>query len=734
MNMKQLHIRGFAFVFALMALVACPSNAQESRPTFTVQTANGQSTFHIGERISLKLTFTSPNDTQFAVAPQISPRHGEFDRESFDVSPKTGWTDPLATYFTQDFISTGHGLFPPSFLKSKPIEILVDLNQWVRFDEPGIYRVTITSYRVADVHIPNWEENALTSNALELRIIAATPEWQDAALKTIIPNLVRTKPEFQSAMADLRYLATRAGIDEMTSRMHSGDAYDITYESSLGLIGLPDSLREVGIASLNKRLAEPDYPISGTFFQTMSMLHVATGSDKEGILQQRHSFDPTFWQAVFSAVPKKVGFARATTLQTLLIFGRNMSAPEVKSQMALLLSAAFVDLDMRSQIDDLEQHWDTLRPTNTLASLETLAKLPIRNDEDRGFFAREELKSVAFKRWYELDPAGARNEILAEIGTPEPALSAQALRFMPEKELPEFESIWADAFLSTTHQLDERVLGSLLVRFGTGAATSRMIAKLNEPPRDYPCDSHVLALAYLVKFSPNDARPLLKREIAISNEGCEGSWFRWISEHASGPVLNDVADEALNDANPHTVIDAIQYLTLFGTKADEQFIWDRFVKWTHAWAGKAETLDHPEGGRSADYSNVQEGELLGIALISNQGWLVDQAFISRVVGMCIGKDVCDRIKSILPNVEKPYRVHLPDMTSYMAFDGSLRFVIAQYTIASRELLDAKVSQFPAGTKFVLSSASSSNDEQRRLEDEVRAIFKKYGMILEKQIN
>ena len=49
-----------------------------------------------------------------------------------------------------------------------------------------------------------------------------------------------------------------------------------------------------------------------------------------------------------------------------------------------------------------------------------------------------------------------------------------------------------------------------------------MIAKLNEPKRNYCCDAHYRALAYLVRFSPEDARPLLQREIATDEAGCGG--------------------------------------------------------------------------------------------------------------------------------------------------------------------------------------------------------------------
>ena len=41
-----------------------------------------------------------------------------------------------------------------------------------------------------------------------------------------------------------------------------------------------------------------------------------------------------------------------------------------------------------------------------------------------------------------------------------------------------------------------------------------MLGKLDAPIRSNSCDSHLLALAYLVRFSLDQARPQLKREIA----------------------------------------------------------------------------------------------------------------------------------------------------------------------------------------------------------------------------
>ena len=711
---------------AVLALAACAINAQESRPVLDLQTATGTTTFHIGERIPLKLTFTSPDDTQFVVAPWVNSRGGEFDFETFNVSPPTGWSDPLATYFAQNFLRMGHGWQWPPLLKSKPVQISLDLNQWVRFDQPGVYTVNVNSRRVLPVNNSGSTQFSLASNVIELHIIPATPEWQAAALNSILQHLSTGGPELENAAADLRYLATPAAIEEMTSKLREGDAF-IATECSYGLLGVPDSMRDLAIASMNKRIEEPDFPISQLLFTTMSLLHVTSGSTAESISAQRRAFDPLLWQTVFSSVPRKKGAARAETLQTLLIFGRYLDTPSLKSQMTQLLSGSFLDLDARSQIDDLRRNWDILCSPEILPALQALAKLPATTD---GEFdpARENLKAVAFRRWYELDPAGAQREIFHEIGSDEPPLSSQALAFLPAEPLPQFESLWAQVFVGTSDQGREKVLGSLLVHFGTGAATSQMIAKLNEPPRPNSCTSHSLALAYLVRFSPGEARLLLKRDLTTNEAACDAHLFQYISEHATAPLLNDVAIETLH-ADPRVVLDALRYLRSYGTKADQKPIWVRYVEWTQQWAGKANILDHPEPGLPATYISLLEGEALGAALIANQGWLADRALLSRVLQTCVGQEMCKHLKDIARSAAPPYRLTLPDTSMPLGLDFTQPYFVAQYAVMSRDLLAAKIAQYPRGTNFVLSSAWARTSDQQKLEAEVRALCKELGMSL-----
>ncbi len=518
----------------------------------------------------------------------------------------------------------------------------------------------------------------------------------------------------------------------MTLRLRS-EKYNFADQCAIGLMGLPPNMRETAIASMNKRIEERDFPINQWFFSTLSFLHVTPGSEKESIGKQREAINPAIWSAIFSAVTKKEPDARAQTVQTLLAYGRNISTPEVNQQMASLLKLSFLDLDSRSQIDDLRNEWDRFRSPKFLPVLQSLARLPVQNDTDLEVFVddRQELKGLALKRWYELDPKGAHHEIVTQIGSATPSLAAQTIAFLPDEQFPQFEPLWAQALLDTKSQLRERAVGSLLVRFGTGAATNQVIAKLDEKS-DYPCDAHIVSLAYLARFNPNLARERLRHEVATNDGKCGASLLTWISELTTAPVLNDQAVENLGSKDVETVRSAVQYLIAYSRKEDEAPLWRRYVEWTSTYEGKTELLDKSEPNKwNQNFASSIIGEEIGDALLRGQGWFADPDLIERVLKRCVGESMCKRLKDDTRASVPPYELNLPDsvMQSGKIVDEFIG--VAQYGTRSLKLFEAKISQFPPGSKFVLPRwYHPSNSDERMLEAKARTILEKHGMSLE----
>jgi hypothetical protein len=64
-------IRIVLYLLLLFAALLQPSlalEAEQNQAALAVEASNGQSTFHIGERVPLKLTFSSPNETEYLIA------------------------------------------------------------------------------------------------------------------------------------------------------------------------------------------------------------------------------------------------------------------------------------------------------------------------------------------------------------------------------------------------------------------------------------------------------------------------------------------------------------------------------------------------------------------------------------------------------------------------------------------------------------------------------------------
>ena len=268
-----------------------------------------------------------------------------------------------------------------------------------------------------------------------------------------------------------------------------------------------------------------------------------------------------------------------------------------------------------------------------------------------------------------------------------------------------------------------------MVRFGTGAAVPQVTDKLNKKVGEWACAPQAASLGYLVKFDPDVARGLLKRAIDArgpGKTGCNHALFQDVSTYASDPVLTEAALASLDDPDQQVTMDSLIYLMGYGTKEAEKPIWDRYVKWSDTWAGKGDVLEHREAGSLVgNWQEIGLGENLGRALIANQGWIADAGLISRVLQRCVGAQMCQQLKQIAAAAGPPYNVTLYRSGVHENYQ------VAQYSIKSLDLLEAKIEQFPRRTLFVLRPSSPQTGDQRALESEAQVLFARRGMTLKK---
>jgi hypothetical protein len=344
-------------------------------------------------------------------------------------------------------------------------------------------------------------------------------------------------------------------------------------------------------------------------------------------------------------------------------------------------------------------------------------------------------KAAALHRWFDLDPEAARREILHQIGSDHPALTARDLAFLPDKSLPEFESTWAEALAHSNdnraNDQDQTVLAALLARFGTGSAMPQVAAFLQGNGSDgvghMACAPQAAALAYLVRFDSESATQLVARALAARGEKdthCYSSLFQETAEYGHGAALNQAAIEALNDSDHNVTNDALIYLMSYSDESARYPVLERFLEWSEAWSGKAAELEQPSTGNERDpatnhWLDISLGQNLARVLISGQGWLADAALIAQVKKGCVTEQVCQQVQQI---------DQLADSSRNVVVNRN-NYSVAQYNPKSLDLLIEKIKQYPQGTTFQLIPNSPQDHDQQLLEQQSQTLFTQQGMHL-----
>src|SRR5258705_2898297 len=211
--------------FLLVGIAEVHTCAQSAPPVdpkivLEVSIATGQRTFHIGETIPLQLAFSSSVKDCYQVNMAHYDRSGRMNYERFSVSPAEGAVDPLPTY-------TGSmgGLTNFKYLTSEPWMIKLNLNEWVRFTQPGEYRIVVSSGRVGVRDPSNTFGTSSViahSNEVTLKIISADAAWQKQVLREAVAAM--NAPAAANSQQMEQYTASRPHALDTPRFLGSADA------------------------------------------------------------------------------------------------------------------------------------------------------------------------------------------------------------------------------------------------------------------------------------------------------------------------------------------------------------------------------------------------------------------------------------------------------------------------------------------------------------------------------
>jgi hypothetical protein len=234
----------------------------------TLRLTSGATQYRQGELISLDVQFTSNGPERFVATVDVRNRWDILvPADDFQVTPAQGAVDPLASYETFFENDRRFSMRPAVFTfpgqMPLPVTIHRPLTDWLRFDQPGHYKVFLRTLRVSEAsEAPSKPSRAfaLDTNPVEFDIVPADPAWQDQELKEIASQtpLDWTRLRALSNADAARFLA----------QQYRGDLQPLDHEALLGLFGSPH--KQAGIDEMNRLLRDPDFPVTPSFLNALA--------------------------------------------------------------------------------------------------------------------------------------------------------------------------------------------------------------------------------------------------------------------------------------------------------------------------------------------------------------------------------------------------------------------------------------------------------------------------------
>jgi hypothetical protein len=683
--------------------------------SFSLVLKNGKAAYRQGEAIPVELRFESNAPGKYQVITDPSARvHLNSSRayDHFAGDPPAYAVDPLReqTRMVEAFAGAPPRLSPVS---SSPLVIVSVINDWISFRKPGRYVISAETERVSLVD-PSKDPAVtfmpksipLRSNTIEIEIVAPEEGWAEAELRQAVTSLEgfrsavgrpldpnRAQKAIDAAQV-LRYLGTRDAALALVHFFERGPEAIQNYIVA-GLYGSP--YRDEVIAALREGLTAADVAVTSNWIDTLSELTTAQafgpcpailkeGPALKGWLDRFRSEINRNIETLAGAVDRKQGQARAVSLDVLS--RRNGPAPAPPDAVAAVLRT-FHDLPENTQQRYLTMDWPRIASPEVLPMIRSLAEGP------------GPLRDTALARLQELDPAAARPIILDRIRKGDnpggPYGDPRLLLQLPDRVLPEMDQPLAD-LLEKGKEVE-----ALVSRYASDAVFGRIHAWVEAHPYSVCEGGRGSLLPYLFRVDPAYAADRLTRTRKSQPGECILS-----GSPGGDPFLNPGIEKAaiadLSDPNPSMQRCALTLLAGGGSAAAEEPIWQAFARF------------HENG-------TADQGLEYGFmdALIRGMGWIMTPEKLGRLAALCITDSCRQNVEAMRRGSGNPVAISISGMPNITAIRINL------FEVFGARQLEAKIRQFPPGTRFSVPASYRGVWYYEQRMSEIRRILEVAGM-------
>lgn len=722
-------------------LFAQDSSAQEPADLkVELRSATGSNRFQLGEVIPLEVFVSSSTPNRYLEPCKMFwescfgyPQCRFVTHWSFDVIPNTGWTD---IGWHRCGAMSGPTIDVKSFdLTADPKKYSYTLTNRFRFDAPGMYtvRLSITvglddeTNQIGRSLNSTVKPNSVRKTAeIVLEITPAGDKWKGTVIEqgvtawTTKPPVYTNPPSpeyshYQQEKDALCNLGTPEAALALAGLLSRG--IDVTHCLNI------NSNKDVEKTEMSRLLVDPNVGVRPMFFAAYAKL-LSQGQEKPS---PRSAVPPRdvndVRDTLFASLPKKTPEAMIVSLETLLrnpmlgywvIQGSSYDLRAPYSTAIIAMTAANFDhFSEETQAALLDADWDHLRSPLMLPV--------VRRKAEAG-------NGQALLRWLELDPAAAATLMRQEVVRPEPRFSSLYLR-LSDESLPENEQQQIAGnfvMLSAPEELIREA--TLLHRYTTRATLPTVLPFIDQHLTEWPCNVQIPVLAYLLKVSPDGARPRVQQVLQKLSPPyyCpRGEFFSSLGSMEAGPVLDALAAKQVEDETPHAA-DAVMYLGRFGSAAMKPVVWEQLSRWHRKYVGNgAKQRMATPPGKPEDWQLYNMDSRLLEAYTTARGWTLSPEDVLNLKELMGDKETaglacafsCGSQESVGPAPGNYYiygKVNDPVFPIEARIDYLMpmepyHYGVNQYRCADIKSLEQKLLQFPAGSTFSVAHTGSILD-------------------------
>jgi len=523
-----------------------------------------KNTYFLGEIIPITLTFSNNSDIEYYVETRAHDRSGRLHDITFYVDgPSGGYSDPLETHSW----GIGGGLSGGPERLGQYSQVFT-LNEWIRFDIPGDYRIYCTTTRVWARNDRSRQIINLCSQIIKIKLRPANKVFIAETVSKALENLKSEDREIRrNSVRTLRFLAVPESVEAIVGIL--GDPMgQLCYQAYFGIIGSRDWPH--ARKTLYGRIADPDIVVN--YYYVRALVHISLQRQKHIIFwdpnnieasRKRHvdldakkkEIENTVLQYLASVLSKKRD--RALAVACSLLLEREFEAPGLKQRLA----KSFLYLTEDEQEELLKYHWEQAR----CAELESVVRKIIETGPEHKEWRYPGIFSRMLLRYKEFEPEKARALIINDIKQPCPLLADEALLSLPDESLPEVEDVLVRNLLARRESSPFKV-PLLIERYATARVLPEIIKFYKKNKGKWACSIQDRLLRYWVKHErPNGLAAVVEAVGLREHTRCYTSVLGHVLSAHYGPDAEKIAISFVDDKEPDVVVDVVRLLRRKGT-------------------------------------------------------------------------------------------------------------------------------------------------------------------------